>query len=134
MHVARLDCVGELEHVPGSLDVRKALRLGIRRHVVDGSQVEEVVDVAAKLLGLLVCDSKARLPEIADDRNDAIGAGPPAASQLLEPPLRALPHEDVDRSFAGEQAVDEVPADEPGRPGDEVAHALSSTNSTLHSR
>ena len=50
----------------------------------------------------------------------------PAVAQLLEPALRALADEHVDRPLALEQQLDQVATDEAGGAGDEVAHCLSS--------
>ena len=65
-----------------------------------------------------------RSPTIADD---AIVVDAPAVAQLLEPALRTLADEHVDRPLALEQELDQVAADEPGCAGDEVAHYVSSS-------
>ena len=126
VHAPGIDGLGELDHVAGALDVRDALRLGVRGHVVDRGQVEEVVDLALEPREVLVGDAEAGLGEVTDDADDAVLVDAPAVAQLLEPALRALSHEHVDRPLALEQQLDQVAADEPGRSGDEVAHLTSS--------
>src|SRR5215211_1666876 len=113
MDAAGVDRVGELDHVTRALDVRHVLRLGARGDVVDRREVEEVLDVTAQPVDVLGRD-----PE------DAVGVGPPTASKLLQPTLRALADQHVEGPLSLEQQLDEVAADEPGRSGDEVAHSL----------
>ena len=119
---ARVDRLGEFHHVAGAVDVCDLLRLGVRLHVVDGSQVEEVVDVAGELCDVLVGHAQTRLGEIADDPDDAILVDAPAAAELLEPSLRPFADEHVDRPLALQQKFDEIAPDEAGCAGDEVAH------------
>ena len=121
-----LDRLGELDHVPGALDVGEPLALRVGRHVVDRREVEEMVDLSAQTLDVLVGDPEPRLAEVADDADDAVLRSAPAAAQLLEPPARPLAHEHVDGALALEKLLDQVPADEPGRAGDEIGHSLSS--------
>ena len=71
VHPPGLDRVRELDHVPGALDVRDLLRLGVRGHVVDRREVEEVVDLAVEPAEVRVRDAEARLREVSDDRDDA---------------------------------------------------------------
>ena len=107
--------------VPSTLATR--WRLGVGGHVVDRRQVEEVVDLALEAREVLVGDAEPRLGEVADDADDALLVDAPAVAQLLEPALRALADEHVDRPLALEQQLDQVAADEAGRAGDEVAHS-----------
>ena len=122
-----LDGLGELDHVPGALDVGDPLRLGVRGHVVDRREVEEVVDLAlAAARG-----PRRRRPSLGSERSptigdDAVVVGAPAVAQLLQAALRALADEHVDRPLALEQQLDQVAADEPGCAGYEVAHCVSS--------
>ena len=80
------------------------------------------VPVKAVLLPLdvRVGNPQALLGEIADDSHDSILADAPAVSKLLEPALRALADEDVDRPLALQQLLDEVAPDEARGTGDEV--------------
>jgi hypothetical protein len=91
--------------------------------------VEEVVD-ALERLPVLLRDAEQRRSEIADDRDDASLARGPARLQLFKSRERALAHEHVDGPLPLEQALDQVPANETGGPGDEVLH-LSPINSPL---
>src|SRR3954453_19344946 len=52
-------------------------------------------------------------------------------AQALELVLRALAHEHMDVTFALEQALDEMPADEAGGSRDEVAHPVDSPSAVL---
>ena len=123
MHATRFDRLGELDHVPGPLDVGDPLRLGVRLHVVDRGEVEEVIDLAAEPLDVGVGDPEAALREVADDPDDALLVDAPAVPELRQPPLRALAYEHVDRPLALEQQLDEVTADEAGCAGDEIRHS-----------
>ena len=122
VHAPGLDRLGELDHVAGALDVGDPLALGVACHVVDRGEVEEVVDLALEPREVLVGDAEPGLGEVADDADDPLVVGAPAVAQLLEPALRALADEHVDRALALEQELDQVAADEAGRAGDEVAH------------
>ena len=126
----RVELLGELHRLPGSLDVRDALALGVGGHVVDRRQVEEVVDLAPQLLDLVLA-AELLLGEVADHRDDPVLRSAPAAPELLEPPARPLAHQHVDRALPLEQLLDQVASDEAGRPGDEVAHLIPSPPFTL---
>ncbi len=127
VEVLRLDPLSELYRVPGPLDVGDLLRFGIGGHVVDRSEVEEVLDLAFELREVLVGDAELGLGEVADHRDDPVLLGAsrlrtPLVSQLLESAARALTDEDIDRPFPLKQQLDQVAADESGCAGDEVAH------------
>ena len=106
--------------VPSMLATFCARRVG--GHVVDRGEVEEVVDLAAEELDVLIGDPEPALREVADDADDAVVVDPPAAAKLLQPALRALADEHVDRALALEQELHEIAPDEAGCAGDEVAH------------
>ena len=97
VEVLRVELLGELDRLPGALDVGDALALRVRGHVVDRGEVEEVVDLALQLRDLIAA-AQVLLGEVADHRDDAVVVGAPAVLQLLEPPARSLAHEHVDRS------------------------------------
>src|SRR5262249_3774818 len=105
------------------------LALGVRSHVVDRRQVEEMVHLPAELIDP-VGAAEPLLGEVADHRNDAALLGAPAASELLQTPAGPLADEHVDRPLTLEQPLDQVAADETGAPGDEVTHLHPSTIST----
>src|SRR3954447_23180690 len=108
-----VDLLGELGRLPGALDVGDPLALGVRGHVVDRGEVEEVVDLALQLSDLIAA-AEMLLGEVADHRDDPALIGPPAASELLQPPARSLPDEDVERPLALEQLLDQVSPYEAG--------------------
>ncbi len=122
MNAAGLGRLGELDHVAGALDVGDSLRLGIGGHVVDGRQVEDVID-AVQPLDVLVGDPQPALGKVADDADDPVLVDTPAAAKLGQPPLRALADQDVDGAVAFEQPLDQESADEAGGAGYEVAHS-----------
>ena len=120
---ARANLVGELDRVLRAADVEhRVLRL-VGGHVVDGREVEEVVD-AGERLAILLGDAEQGLGQVADHRLDAV-SGAPALDQLVEPLAGALAHEHVDVPLALEQPLHEVAADESGRTRHEVAHRVS---------
>src|SRR3954470_16853250 len=93
--------------------------------------MEEVVDVALQNGQVLVGYAHPRLVEVADHRLDAFadggtvlrGAlGRPAVDELVELVGRPGADEDVDVTLAVEQALDQVPPDEPCPPGHETRH------------
>ncbi len=123
VEAADLVRVCELDDVAGPLDVRAARALLVGLHVVDGGEVEEVVDALVEAL-----DAEAVLGQVADHRHDALLRAEPLGERV-EAPARPLADERVNRArpVASEQLLGEVPADEAGRAGDEVIQALSSS-------
>ncbi len=122
VHATRFHCLRELHHVARALDVRDRLTLGVGGHVVDRGQVEQVVDVPLQPRDVFVGDPEPWRRQVPDDPDDAVLVGSPAVAELREPALGALADEHVDRALALEQQLDEIAADEAGRPRDEVAH------------
>ena len=121
MEAPDVDRVGELDHVTGALHVRPRHGLVVCLHVVDGGEVEEVVDLLVEVL-----DPEALFREIADDGDEPV-ASPQALADLLEPPARALAHQRVDRGVvAREQLLDEMAPDEARGTRNEVVHFLPS--------
>ena len=101
--------VGELDHVLGAVHVGADRVLLGGLDVVDGGEVEEVVDLLVEAL-----DAEAGLGEVARHRHDAV-AGVQALGQRVDLAAGALAHEHVDRPLALQELLDEVPADEAGR-------------------
>ena len=115
MEVLRPDRLGQLQRVPRALDVRAVLRVGVGGEVVDGREVEEVVDLAVESLDLGVVDGQPRLGEVADDGDDPVVVAQPLLQrvQLVE---RAGPGEAVDLALAVvEELREEEAADEARR-------------------
>jgi hypothetical protein len=119
VEVPDLHRVGEVDRVLRAADVQQRVGRLVRGHVVDRGEVEEVVDPLGDRL-----DAEPGLRQVAHDGLDPIPRAP-ALDQRVELLARALPHEDVDVPLTLEQPLDEVAADEPRGPGDEVAHAGS---------
>ncbi len=128
MQVLGVDRAREFHRVGGAADVDRGVALGGRGHVVDGGEVEEVVDLAAQLGDLLLLDAQQRPAQVAEHRLDALrrrGARDhaPALDQVVQAALRALAHEHVDLALALlEQPLDQTAADEAGCSCDEVGH------------
>jgi hypothetical protein len=116
---AGVDGVGEVDGVLGPAHVEQRVARLVGGHVVDRGEVEDVLD-ALQRLAVGLRDAEHRLREVAHHGLDPLG-GAPAGDQLVELLPGALADEDVDVSLALEQALDQVPADEAGRPRDEVA-------------
>ncbi len=116
MQVLGVDRARQFDRVRRAADVDRRVALGGRRHVVDGGEVEEVLDLAAQLRHLLLLDAEQRPAQVADDRLDALGRGrahddAPALDQVVEARLRALAHEHVDLALALlQQPLDETAA------------------------
>jgi hypothetical protein len=71
VEVLGVDRLGELHRLAGSLDVGDPLALGVRGHVVDGREMEEVVDLPLQL-GDLVLAAEVLLGEVPDHRDDLV--------------------------------------------------------------
>ena len=86
VEAADLDRVGELDHVLRALDVRPLHGLLVGGHVVDGGEVEEVVDRLGEPL-----DAEPRLGQVAGHGDDAPSSAPSrwtSASILPREPSR----------------------------------------------
>ncbi len=117
-----LEGVAERDGVAGAADVEHLVALVGDRHVVDGREVEEVLDLAAVLLDPGLGDPEQRLAEVARDDPDALLRAP-GGDAGLHLVARSLAHQDEDVALAGvEQPLDQVPADEARRAGHEVRH------------
>jgi hypothetical protein len=116
------DLVGvrELDHVLRALDVGALRALLVGLNVIDGRQVEEVIDRLVE-----VVDAEARLREVTGHGDDPPLGGAEALHQRVELPARPLAYEHVDGALALQQLGDEMPADEAGRAGDEVVQESS---------
>src|SRR4051794_17921616 len=121
MEAADLQRVGEVYCMPGPLDVEDAVALVVGRHVVDGSEVEEVLNVAAQPLDVGVGQAERCLVEVTYDRMDAPRASP-SFDEGVQALSRRLSDKDVDVALALQQLLDQVAADEAGRAGHEVGH------------
>ena len=94
-------------------------------HVVDGGEVEKVVDLALELLQVGRAD-QAFSRDVAGDHVQAVGGLAEALLQRLELVGRGFAHQHVDRGvLAREQALEQELADETGGTGDEVVHGVS---------
>jgi hypothetical protein len=115
------EVVGEVDDVLRAVDVDGRVVLLGRRDVVDGAQVEQVVDALEALPGLLG-EPQPRLREIPEHRLDAVGVMP-----AVELAGRLLAHEHMDVALPLEQALDEMATDEARRAGDEITQCSASS-------
>ena len=76
MQDAGLERVGQRHSVAGAGHVGALVVLVRGRHVVDGGEMEEVLDVAAVLVDPALLDTEALPREVADDGRDALAALP----------------------------------------------------------
>ncbi len=126
-----VDRARQLDGVRGAADVDRRVALGGGRHVIDGRQVEEMVDLAAQLRDALLLDAQQRAAQIADHRLDALrrrgpGDDAPARDQVVEPRGRAVAHEHVHLALAQlEQLLHQTATDEARRSCHEVRHCLA---------
>ena len=95
----------QLDRVRRAADVRRGVLLGRRGHVVDRGEVEEVLDLAPQLRGLLGLHAQERPAQVADHRLHTLrGRDPeqraPALDQVIEPARRARAHEHVHLALA----------------------------------
>src|SRR5205823_2953095 len=124
------ELVGEVDRVLRALDVRPAVCLLVGRHVVDGSQMKEVIDAGERLL-VLVRDTQKGRRQIAHDGNDPPRRYFPRRDQLFELRPRAFTDHHIDSALMLQKPLDQMTADEPGRSGDEVPHPSLSPFSDL---
>jgi hypothetical protein len=95
VEAAQVVRVGELDDVLRPLDVRLLGRLLVRLDVVDGGQVEEMVELLVEAF-----DPESRLRQVAGHRDDPSVLGAEALRQRVQLPARALTHERVDGALA----------------------------------
>ena len=125
-----VDRAGQFDRVRGAAHVDRRVALRRRGEVVDGRQVEHVVDLPPQLRHLLLLDPEQGTAQVPDHRLDAVAGGRadehrPALDEVLQAAPGALPHEHVDLALAVfEQALDQVPADEARSASDEVRHLV----------
>ncbi len=89
MQVLGVDRASQFDGVRRAADVDRRVQLGRRRHVIDGGEVEEVLDLAAQLGHLLLLDAEQRATQVADHRLHAFAGGgagddAPTRDQVLE--------------------------------------------------
>jgi len=130
VQMAGVDRLGELDHRARPFDVGRDLRLGVGREVVHRGQVVDVIDLALELPELVGADTEPLGGQIAIHRHHArlraAAFFAPVGEQLRQLGFAFAPEQEVDDGTAPrEQGLDESPADEAGRSGDEVAHAKS---------
>ncbi len=134
VEAADLEPVGDLDRMHGAFDVGEPVSLVVGFHVVDRSQVVEVVDSALEILQVGVGDPQVRLGQVSDHGLDRAFGLTPAGDQLFEPPARALSHEHIHRAAPLQEALDQITADKAGSTSYEVIHRTSSRLAILVSR
>ena len=75
VQVLGVDRSRQFDRVRRAADVDGGVALGRSGHVVDGRQVEEVLDLAAQLRHLILLDPQQRATQVSDHRLDALGGG-----------------------------------------------------------
>jgi hypothetical protein len=117
-----LDAGGELDGVACAFDVGNLLRFGVRRQVVDGRQMEEVLDLAGQGLGLRRRKPELGLGKVAGDGDHPAPVPAHLAGDGIELLFRPLAHQDMDAAFALQQLADQETAQEAGSACHEIAH------------
>ena len=118
------EVVGEVDRVVRAGHVEQRVARLVGGDVVDRREVEEVLDPAAEARPRGLVDAQQRLGQVARHQDDPLARrGAEPVEQRIEPRLRARAHQHVHVALALQQALDQVPADEPGGPGDEGGHA-----------
>jgi len=122
----RADGVGDRDGVARAVDVDPDLLLGARLEIVDGSEVEEMIDLAFELAEVGLGDAESRLDEIALDRQGAGLVDAPVLERLRHFRSGLVASEEIDDgALAREDLLDETLADEARGAGDEIMHRSS---------
>ena len=117
------DRLGQLQRVPGPLDVGQVLAVGVGGEVVDGRDVEEVLDLAAEAFDLVGFDAQSVAGEVADHRDDPVVLVVEPRLQIIDAVQRAGATQAVDLPLpVREEFGEQESPDEAGRTGDEVGH------------
>ena len=127
-----VDLLGQFQRLPGALDVDVALGVFIGAQVIDGGEMEEVVDLAHQIVLVALADTEQLLGQVPGDRHQTalFHAQPPAHGVQLV--FRTGPHQcEHPGTFALEQTRHQEAANETGRAGNEVVHAKTPLLSSL---
>ena len=135
METARLDRVGEGERMGDARDVRGDDLRRVRSQVVDGGEVEKMVDLASEPARVLGRDPKIGLQDVAFYERHATGIGPPELLEARDQFGRRLVHENIDQLVVPlQQTPHETLPDKAGSTGDERAHKPSFSPNLSFSR
>ena len=124
LEAAGADRIGQRDRIPRAVDVGGDLFFGAGLEVVDGGEMEEMLDLAVQRFLVGLGHAQQRTRQIAHDRDRARVVDTPVSVERLDLFGRAFfAHQKVDDgATALEQFLDQTLADESGRAGDEVSH------------
>jgi hypothetical protein len=114
------------DRVYRTLDVGGLLRGGVGLQVVNGGQVEYMVDLAQQGLACGRRDPEVRPGQVAHHGNHPLPCPAPTLFQLLQALHGTLAHQHMDRAPALQQEFDEILSDKTGAAGDEITHNFDS--------
>ena len=103
VEAARVQAPGQGEGLGGTLDVADPLALCIGFHVVDGGQVEEVIDLARVFFDPRRFHSQPGAGQVSLHGDDLVFAGAPQLTQAIDFGHGAASHQQVDRTSAIKQ-------------------------------
>ena len=125
MEAAGLEPLGQLQGLTGAFGIDLLLNARLGVEIVDGGEMQEVVDLADEGLQLGTAHAEQRVGHVADHGDGAIRLNPPVGQQIgypiemggthqeMHPAIRALQH------FFNQPATDKAAA-----PRDEIVHGI----------
>ncbi len=124
MQAPDVEEAGGVDGVAGAVDVGSRVVGGAGREVVEGGEVEEVLDRSGVLAHPVAVEAERGSVKVSDDGNDAIaGTGRPLLDESVELRQRGFAHQQVQRRVGvSEQHLDEVPTDQASGAGHEDRH------------
>jgi hypothetical protein len=124
MKTPGLDLAGQLQRIARAADVRLDLAFSIGGKIVDGRQVEEVLDLPGQCPPLSRADAEQGLRQVAADCVQPLAVISEAHAQFVELLLRPLAHQAIHLALAREQFEQQMAANEPCRPRHEIRHVF----------
>ena len=121
VQAARVDVRGQLDDLPGALDVGQDAHLVVRGDVVEGGEVHDVIDFAAQVIAGVVGDPESVRGQVTAHQFDPAGVRP-ATHEVGQPVPGGIPDQEVYPIgwLVFEQQLGEVATDQPGRTSDEI--------------
>ena len=124
MEAARLQLAGQLHGVPCAFHIGHPLAVGFGGQVINGSEVEKMLDLSLQLFQLRRRHTQFALAKITGYRHDSLAVPPHALANFGQLLLRPLAYQGVNRALALQQIGHQVAPDETGGSGHEIRHDL----------
>ena len=119
---ASLECLGQGYGLRGPLYIALSLTFGIGLHVINGRQMEKMVDLAGVFLDPGGLNPKLGAAQVTFHRDDLLLIGPPEFAQSLDLRHRGGAHQQVDGGAAIQQLGNKESTNEAGSAGNEIIH------------